>query len=421
MERYSFLKNAATLISGNVWAQLISLLSYFVLTRIFTPEDFGLYNIFFSYIEILIILSTCKFELSIVVAKTDRQAAVLARLALRLNAIVSAVILTAIIFIHYVFHRIPLSVGLLIPPMVFFCGTTRVYTFIFNRYSQFKQIAISEVATSTTGFLAKLALAFSSLLHFIGLPLGTVLGKAAGNINYLLRLRKLPQYQQAKSESVTNSEMRQAALSSKNFPLYVMPKDFLNSFSNNLPFIWLALYFDDALVGIFSLALTFTFRPVNILNNAFEKLLYVRTSERVKSRLPIGADIRKFILILNAIAFPIAVIGFFFAEPIFTLCFGAKWAGIGYYVRCLLPWVYIMLTSTSLMFISNVFSTQRTEFFFCVAQFILRAASVLVGILTGNFQLSILLFALSGALTAITLLIWYLSQVRRYDNSLSVN
>ena len=87
-----------------------------------------------------------------------------------------------------------------------------------------------------------------------------------------------------------------------NFALFTAPKDFLNSFSSNLPFIWLALYFDDARVGLFSLALTFTFRPANILAGALENVLYVRTAEKVHQRQLVMPDIRRVILSLNAIA-----------------------------------------------------------------------------------------------------------------------
>ena len=46
MKTKGIVGEAATLVSGNVLAQVITLLAYFVLTRIYTPEDYGLFNIF---------------------------------------------------------------------------------------------------------------------------------------------------------------------------------------------------------------------------------------------------------------------------------------------------------------------------------------------------------------------------------------
>ena len=143
-----FVKNAGTLLSGSVIAQGIAFVAYLLLSRLYTSEDFGLYNVFYSYIEVLIILSTCKYEMAIVKASTDTDAYLLTRFTLRLNAVVSALLLVAAGLLTCLrVDAIPLPplLLLLIPPMVFFCGTTRVYTFVFNRYQHFQQIAASEV------------------------------------------------------------------------------------------------------------------------------------------------------------------------------------------------------------------------------------------------------------------------------------
>ena len=403
-----------TLLSGNVLAQVISLLAYFALTRIFSADDYGLFSIFYSYIEVLIILSTCKYELAIVAADTDREADALARFTLRMNAIVSTLLLTIALALWLTgslpgnFKALGWMV-LLIPPMVFFCGTSRVYSFLFNRAHSYGTMALSETVNAAAAALLKIGLGLLGVLQ-AGMPVGTVAGRAIGNLAYRLKMRRL--------ERVGLAEQRAAARRHRNFPCYVATKDFVNSFSSNLPFLWLALYFDRAEVGLFALALTFTFRPINILNVAFEQVLYARTAEGVRERRPIAGMIGKFLLGLNAVALPLAVLAWFVAEPVFGFCFGGRWAGCGVYVRALLPWVYIMLSSTSLMFVSNVFSTQRTEFVFYLVLLALRVAAIAVGIAQGSFLLAIRLYATAGALVAASLLVWYLWQVRRYELTL---
>jgi O-antigen/teichoic acid export membrane protein len=417
----AFLRDGITLVSGNVWAQIIAFASYLVLTRLFTPEDFGLYNIFFSYIEVLVIVSTCKYELAIVLADNDREASAVSRLALRLNAIISFVLLTVLLVLCLLDvkvqgREINFQLALLIPPMVYFCGTSRVYSQMLNRFRKFRSIALSEGVGSTSGVLLKVLFGLPRLVatiwHSIGLPLGTVLGRMCANVNLAWRCRRLDL-----PRNIGRDERGAAAKRFRNFPLFTMPKDFVNSLSYNLPFLWLALYFDKAEVGLFSIALTCTFRPINIFNTAFEKLLYVRVAEKVRAHKTIRADIHRFILVVNAVALPLFVVGFIFGGDIFGFVFGDRWAGSEYYIRCLLPWVYVMLTSTSLMFIANVFSRQRTEFLVYIALFVLRIVAILVGLHYGDFRLAILLFAASGAVTSMALLVWYLSLVRKYENS----
>lgn len=407
------------MLGGNVLAQVIALAAYFILMRIFSPDDYGLYNIFYSYIEVLIILSTLKYELAVVVADDDREANDLAGLTLRINTLASLLLLT-IVLVLWLTGMLPGNFAqlgwmvLLIPPMVFFCGTSRVYGALFNRMHRYRSIAVNETVNAGTGALLKIALGLLGMLQ-AGMPVGTVAGRAIANITYRLKLRQLgrtPSFHGDRTAAF--SVMRKH----RNFPFFVASKDFINSLSYNLPFLWLALYFDRAEVGLFALALTFTFRPANILNTAIEKVYYARTAEGVRQGEPVGRMISRMLLVVNAIALPVCILAWFAAEPVFSFCFGGRWAGCGVYVRALLPWIFLSLSATPLTFISNVFSTQRIEFYFYLVLLALRVAAIAIGVSAGGFLLAIRLYAAAGALISASLLMWYLWQVRRYERSL---
>lgn len=419
MKKSSILKETGTLLGGNVLAQVIALAAYFILMRIFSPDDYGLYNIFYSYIEVLIILSTLKYELAVVVADDDREANDLAGLALRINTLVSLVLLT-IVLVLWLTGMLPGNFAqlgwmvLLIPPMVFFCGTSRVYGALFNRMHRYRSIAVNETVNAGTGALLKIALGLLGMLQ-AGMPVGTVAGRAIANITYRVKLRQLgrtPSFHGDRTAAF--SVMRKH----RNFPFFVASKDFINSLSYNLPFLWLALYFDRAEVGLFALALTFTFRPANLLNTAIEKVYYARTAEGVRQGEPVGRMISRMLLVVNAIALPVCILAWFAAEPVFSFCFGGRWAGCGVYVRALLPWIFLSLSATPLTFISNVFSTQRIEFYFYLVLLALRVAAIAIGVSAGGFLLAIRLYAAAGALISASLLMWYLWQVRRYERTL---
>ena len=407
------------MLGGNVLAQVIALAAYFILMRIFSPDDYGLYNIFYSYIEVLIILSTLKYELAVVVADDDREANDLAGLTLRINTLVSLLLLT-IVLVLWLTGMLPGNFAqlgwmvLLIPPMVFFCGTSRVYGALFNRMHRYRSIAVNETVNAGTGALLKIALGLLGMLQ-AGMPVGTVAGRAIANITYRVKLRQLgrtPSFHGDRTAAF--SVMRKH----RNFPFFVASKDFINSLSYNLPFLWLALYFDRAEVGLFALALTFTFRPANLLNTAIEKVYYARTAEGVRQGEPVGRMISRMLLVVNAIALPVCILAWFAAEPVFSFCFGRRWAGCGVYVRALLPWIFLSLSATPLTFISNVFSTQRIEFYFYLVLLALRVAAIAIGVSAGGFLLAIRLYAAAGALISASLLMWYLWQVRRYERSL---
>lgn len=411
-----FARETATLLGGNLLAQVIALLAYLVLARIYTPENYALFNIFYSYIEVLIIISTCKYELAIVVAKDSKEAAAVARFALRMNSLVSLVLLTAALVL-YLANSLPGNyaelgaIALLVPPMVWLVGSSRVYSGLYNRVRRYQIISASLVTNSTLGAVLKIL--FGSMgMHSAGLPLGTVLGQAVANLVLRLRMRSL------NMPATHRIDRREAARQHRNFPFFVATKDFMNSLSANLPFLWLAFYFDRTEVGLFGLALVFTFRPINLLCSAFERVLYARTAEKVRLGLPIGHSIRRFLLWVNLVSLPAFSLLWWVAEPLFVLLFGDQWTGCGVYVRALIPWMYLALSSTSLMFVSNVFSTQRTELYFYLTTLVLRVAALGLGICLGEFLSAIWLFGSVGAAMAFALLVWYIVQVRRYDSGL---
>lgn len=409
------IKEAATLLSGSVVAQVITLVAYFVLLHIYTPADYGLFTIFYSYIEVLIILSTCKYEMAVVAADTEADAAAVSRFALRLNTFVSLLLLTVLFVLNLLgwmpgkFERLG-WLALLIAPMVFFCGNNRVYSSLYNRFHRYKAIATSEVVGSGSGAVIKTMLGLLGI-HSSGLPLGAVLGQAMANINYRLGMKGLG------LPTVTAEERRAAASRYRNFPKYVAPKDFISSLSSNLPFIWLALYFDNTYVGFLGIAVTFILQPCNLISGAFERVLYARTAEAVRDKRSIAGGLLRFILGIEGITIVVSILLWFFAEPLFAFCFGGRWQGCGVYVRALLPWVVMAMGYLPLMFIPNIFGTQRTEFCIYIVQLALRVGAIVIGIMMSDFLLAVRLFAGVSAFIALILTGWYIMQIVRYERS----
>ena len=412
-----FIRNSGTLLTGNVVAQGLAFLAYLLLLRLFTPDDFGLCNVFFSYTEVLIILSTCKYEMAIVVAPDDNEASLLARLAFRLNALLSLLLfaVAAVMALTGVtLSNLPAILLLLLPLLVYFTGTYRIYVFLCNRHKEYRALARGEVVSVSGGTVTRILFGLLApvlnLFHTIGLPLGSVLGKMAGHA-YLHHVvcRKNHYYHP------TAAPLRPIARKYINFARYVMPRELVSSFSANLPLMWLSLYFDKPLLGLFSLALTFTQRPAGILANTFEKVLYQSSSVTVQQQLPLRRNILRFALLLGVAVAAVAAVVFLFAEPLFVLLFGGQWVGTGYYVRCLLPWMSILVISNSLSFISSIFGTQRVDFILQVVQLLLRAVALYAGIRQGDFQLAVLLFCIVSAVVQAIQLGWYLYQVHRYE------
>ncbi|MBQ2542370.1 MAG: oligosaccharide flippase family protein, partial [Bacteroidales bacterium] len=68
------LKNVTLLVSGTAIAQIILMLFQLVLRRLYSPEVFGAFSVYMSIVGILVILSTMRYELAVVLPKEDRKA-----------------------------------------------------------------------------------------------------------------------------------------------------------------------------------------------------------------------------------------------------------------------------------------------------------------------------------------------------------
>lgn len=405
-----FLKNSLTLVSGSFVSQAIALLIYPFITRLFSQDDLGGYATWLSIVDVLTILSTGKYEDSVMLGKDKGEAAATARLAMRVNTIFS-LLSVAVVTVVFLCGKADFTV-FLIPPMIFFCGTSRVYSALFNYVKAFGQMAFSNIANSVAAAAAKVAAGFA---HITGgtLPAGSLVGQMVGNINYRIGLKKLqlPQTSWADAKAMAKRH--------RNFPLFSMPKSFIDSFSYNLPFMLLAIYFDKAYIGLFSLAMTCAFRPVSFFSSAYNSVLYKNFSEKYRNHQSIKHDINKFITGNVAVFLPVFVIGFVFAESLLSFIFGKEWGGCALYLRMVLPWIFLNLFVTSLSFLSDMFSVQRTAMLLNIILFALRLGVLVVGIVLADFALAIGLFAAVSLIMSLVTLVWFFSLVKRYEKTLA--
>ena len=68
-----FFINFKTLASGTLISQIIMLAASPLITRIYSPEEFGIFALFAAIVSILVPISSLKYNTAIVVAKTDKE------------------------------------------------------------------------------------------------------------------------------------------------------------------------------------------------------------------------------------------------------------------------------------------------------------------------------------------------------------
>ena len=69
-----FSKNVVTLMTGTTIAQAIPIAISPILTRIYSPEDFGMFALYFSILALVGVIATARYEIAIVLPKDDEEA-----------------------------------------------------------------------------------------------------------------------------------------------------------------------------------------------------------------------------------------------------------------------------------------------------------------------------------------------------------
>ena len=91
-------RNTSVLLSGNILAQIITLLAYPIISRIYTPDEMGTLNLFVSIFAILVLLANAEYQNVLVFHKNEKDLPSVLAVCLSCVALVSALVLITVPF-----------------------------------------------------------------------------------------------------------------------------------------------------------------------------------------------------------------------------------------------------------------------------------------------------------------------------------
>ena len=287
-------RNVGKLLSANVIAQAIGLLVYPILTRLYSPEDFGLFSLFISIGGVLILLAGMDWFNAIVLPKTDEEARPIVHISL-LSILALTVLLFALFplapYVADVFKAPQLaSYYWLLPIYVCLVSVWNALNYWYIRRKVYGRISGYQISQSLfsagykvgfgwLGFLQG-GLIFSSILSpFCSLVISIALS-AKQHLKILF-----PWSLQACME---------AAKRYNNFPKFSLPHSLINNIAGQLPVLLLTPFFSMREVGFWSMALLLAYAPINTITRAIYQVFYQKTTELVNARKPIAHLFRRF-------------------------------------------------------------------------------------------------------------------------------
>lgn len=407
-----FLKNVVTLASGTTIAQGLQLLISPVLTRLYTPDDFGILALFVSIIALLSVMATGKYELAIILPNKEGTARKVVRLSV-LILLISFVVLTLVFFfgqkgILFFFKDKRISFWLyFVPVTVFISSAFEVYKYYCIRHKAYRSVSESSIIKAGTASLVPLALGFGNT-GALGLILGYILSFCTGNF----RLFKvfLTHHLPDENRSYRFRDLKYVAGRYKKFPTLTMPSLLINSASVQLPVFVFSAFFSSAVVGFYSMTQRVLRLPLTVIGTAvgqayFQKANEYKSEPEHLKNLTWG--LYKKLLLAGVL--PLGIL-LFFGREIFGFVFGKDWVVLGDYARVLSLWYFLVFISSPLSNLFFVLERQKEGLIFHIISFVARAAVLfLCVILHFTAFHTVLGFGIVGALIFFVFIIYLLS------------
>ena len=413
----SGVRNFAKLLSANVVAQVIGLIVYPILTRVYAPEDFGLLNLFLSIGGVLAILSTAEYYYAIVLPKQDKDASAVLGVGLIWLLAVTALVALSVLFagpISALFKSPELAhYYWLMPLYVMAIGAWNLLNYWYIRSKKYNPISRYQVSQNLLSASGKLGFGWAGVLQS-GMIYSVVIAPVLSLTTSLLTSGK--NIYSALRE-LTWSALRSQAREYRNFPCFVLPRSFVNMLAGQMPVLLLTPFFGAKAVGFLSVAILLGYTPIGTITRAIYQVMYQHTMERVHQSLSIGQIFSRFLLSASAIIVPVFVVLWFVLPDLTAWLLGAEWYLSGEYIRWMLPWLYVSLLSCSINYLFDVFMQQKWGLVFEIMLAVMRVAGLAVGVMMNDFLTAIIAYSLATTLALVAQIIWMLAQVRKYDAS----
>jgi len=336
-----FSRNVLTLITGTTIAQAIPIAISPILTRLYSPEDFGKYAIFLSIIIILSSVSTLRYEQAIMLPKLKRNALILFKGSLYILLISTLIITMCLILINKLnYFTISTIYIFLIPLAVFITGITNINISYLNRLKDYKTISKTNMITSLFNATLNLSVGYFLSSYFV-LSINSIASKLYSLKFFISNTYKVYKMKIKKEEILIQLKKYDDMLK------FSAPEVMISAINQQSTILFLTYFFDPILAGGYFLIQRIFGTPISVFSTSFSKVFFKEfTNSKYKYKLLVKIWIKLFVFTL-----PVGILLYIYMHDIIITVFGSKWAYSADIAHILLPYFIINFifsaTSTS--------------------------------------------------------------------------
>jgi len=330
--------------TGSTIAQAIPIAISPILTRIYTPEDFGLFALFTTIAYLFGSIANGRYELAIMLPRKDEDAINIIALGIIINITISLLLSIFIYFFHskilnILNNREISTILYLIPISTFLMGCFNLLKYFNNRKRFYKDLAKAKVYKSIGMAVVQLILGFLKA-GAIGLVSGHIFSQIISNKKLLKNIKIENILSKIRKKKILVFARRY-----KKLPLFNLPNVLVDGFRFSIINILITKFFTLSTLGQFTLAWRIIQTPMSLIGSSISEVFFQRVSIS-KDKKEIRKLVKAYIYRASLLTAPIFITIYLVSELLFEFIFGREWRVAGEVASVLTPWFFLnFLTS----------------------------------------------------------------------------
>ncbi len=415
-KKSEFTKNVFILVTGSSIAQLIPFAAEPILSRIFTPAEFGTFEIYAAVVIILGSIASARYEMAIILPKLENKAVNVLGLSLFIvtsfSVLLFVVLLTARSQIISLLNNQELGNFLLYIPLgIFLVGTNRGFLYWSLRSKYMRNMSLSRIFESS-GKAGSSILFGLMKMSTIGLIFGQIIGQIMSTAVLIYRFWKSDRN---KFIFLSGKNFFSQAKVYAEFPKVNIPIALTEMLQVSGIIFIISFFFDNTTVGEFSKSLRILLIPLNLLGTSISQVFYQKATKDYSKGIDISANLKKLVISLTTWTFPGLILFLFISPWMFGFVLGKNWIIAGEYARILSVWIFIKFVISPVANIPLIINKQKQYFLINLTGNLIMILSIAIpGIIGTNIFPILLTLSISQTLFQIFMYFKIMSIYRRY-------
>jgi len=405
----AYKKNVLTMIIGRVLGQVIPILLTPLLTRIYSPEEFGVFAVYITIVTILAMISNGRYCLAVILPKKEQDAKHLVMISFLVSLISILLFIILISLMGPMFFRLINSEVLqkyiwIIILNILFIALHETLFYYALRLKKYRILASDIIFYTSVVVIVRLWLGYSGYTG-IGLFTSYMVGYTLSFVYLFLRLSILKGFRMS---DITFNYYKSLFLKYSRFPKYSLLADTLNMTSLMSPNLFLNKLFGSATAGYFSMSNKVLGSPIWLVTTSVGDVFKQEVSEQLRKRgncFEVFIKTARTLFLLGFIPF---LLLFIVAPYLFPIILGANWEPVGYYVRIFSLMYFAKFVVNPVSQIVYILDKQNYGVLFQSLKIISIIIAFSFGYWFNNINLGLILW--SGLTTVSYIIIFLMSQ-----------